>query len=66
MATTGRKRLYEDPLDVYNVRLTAAQARKGRRYGKGGLGKGLRSLLDQSPWPEDGEPACHKRRSTDR
>lgn len=73
MPTAGRKRVYNDPMDVHTVRFTAAQARKGRRYGKhgdgsGSLGAGLRLLLDRAPWPDEhGNVAdAPKRRASDR
>lgn len=71
-----RKRTYDDPMDVYCVRFTATHARKGRAIDKaaqsqegnkinvGNLGRGLRALLDATPWPEDA--GCPKRRAGDR
>lgn len=65
MVKTGRKRVYEDPMDVYTVRLTATHARKARRIGAGNLGQGLRDALDAAPWPAPCA-GCLKRRASDR
>lgn len=51
MATTGRKRIYDDPMGVYNIRLTGAHAIKARRIGKGNVGQGVRACVEQAPMP---------------
>jgi len=47
----GRKRLYEDPMGVYNIRLTGAHAIKARRIGKGNVGQGIRACVEQATVP---------------
>ena len=49
MATTGRKRIYEDPMGVYNIRLTGAHAIKARRIGKGNVSEGARVCIEFAP-----------------
>jgi len=52
MPKRGRKRIYTDPMDSYNVRMTPTQARKARKLGNGNMGEGARKALDDAPWPE--------------
>lgn len=47
----GRKRIYDDPMGVYRIRLTGAQAIKARRKGDGNVSQGAREYIDQGPSP---------------
>lgn len=46
MEKTGRKTIYDEPMDGYNIRLTASQAIKARRLGHGNMAEGVRFALD--------------------
>ena len=52
MPKSGRKRIYEDPMDAYNIRLTANQARKSRKLGGGNMAKGARRAIEEADWPD--------------
>lgn len=56
METKGRKRISDEPLDGYNVRLTPTQARKARRLGSGVMAEGVRKALDDAEWPPSAVP----------
>ena len=49
----GRLRLFDDPMAGYNVRLTAAHARKARKIGCGNMGEGIRRAIEQAQIPDD-------------
>lgn len=47
MEKTGRKTIYDEPMDGYNIRLTASQAIKARRLGHGNMAVGVRFAIDR-------------------
>ncbi len=57
MKKAGRKRIYDEPMFGYNIRLTAAQARKARRLGDGNMAEGVRIALNDAPWVPITKPA---------
>jgi len=48
----GRKRIYEEPLDSYNMRYHPSQIRKARRIGEDNAALGMRTAIDAYPWPD--------------
>ena len=49
---SGRRRLFDDPMCGYNVRLTAAHARKARKLGDGNMGEGIRLAIEAAKLPD--------------